>query len=112
MHDMTLFKAYVTARNRMESVRGARDARTMGNGATGIMAADDAYALEYQRYQRLAYRIEHRLGIKWQGEYICPVCARPKSHCDRYPHDASRVHAFAKQRRERNRELERIWAES
>lgn len=70
MNKKTLFNAYKEARNRMEQYVARR-------GFFGIAIDKDDRALKYQRYQRLARRIENRLN----GERVCPFCGYPVSVC-------------------------------
>jgi len=64
MKALTYFKAYVWTRDRME------DAMQMRGSGDGILVSKDGWALYYQRYARLARKLEDRLNrllTGWHG---------------------------------------------
>lgn len=65
MEFKTLFRAYKKARSEMEFAVAARC-----DGNHGIAVASDQPARDYQRYSRLAQRIELRI----EGIRHCPTC--------------------------------------
>ena len=65
MNFRTLFRAYSSARKEMEFAVAAR-----WDGNHGIAVASDTHARDYQRYSRLAQRIEWRI----EGVKVCPIC--------------------------------------
>lgn len=61
----TLFRAYGKAMGQMET-----HSRLRFGGSFGIAIDTDHHALRWQRYNRLARRIEYRL----MGVDVCPLC--------------------------------------
>ena len=83
MNTITLFKAYKEARDEMEYYAAVRGTKI------GIAESKDDNAIKWQRYGRLARRIELRMG----GYKVCTLCLGKKypngytnhlSNCKRY----------------------------
>lgn len=64
MKTLTLFNAYRKCRDRMEDAAFNRATRN------GIAVMKDRHALKWQRYDRLAQKVE----LRFRGKRFCPIC--------------------------------------
>jgi hypothetical protein len=80
MNNATLFSAYRQCRTAMESLAVARGSRQ------GIAVHDDNRAIQWQRYERLARKIERRLLPSKIKIKNCPICGYHScsSRCPRH----------------------------
>lgn len=110
MRFATLFAAYVKCRNEMDMAVDLRGRGRIDSGRTGIGTGTDKQALRYQRYQRLAKKIEHRFGYWQAGESVCAICGYPLWLCTgNETHRGQHIGDYKRLLRKRAREAEELW---